>query len=1660
MIYPNYIFERQLRLANQSPYVMSNDFVVAAMVRLTALLCGYRRKADNLLCILHRSQPKINGRAYLSLYSFKQRFFRKRIKVIKNITLLTALRDKLKRPSSKFAKVSFYTNFSEFEKEAFWGFTKNVDLTPGLIQSDEVEDSFSMASFIQERGEELTATEHGPVPRVLPYSIGEQPMELSDLEKTSNFPIMESFFETEFWKGFEVTQIVIRTLQRARDLRDVILALAQFYNAYTGKTVASLALKIIDRITDFVKSFTSSDDGTIQSDDNPFRRFRSIMLKVDSFQEHPIVVRLRSIMHYVLSFSILERFGVTYDSLWFRQAEIEASRAKYSTHCGFIMTVVEGAAYIAERVYDCAAEGCWSSILHNSASYGKWADDVYQLKEDSHKLHNPVACGIDYHSFVERLRVACEQGDNILKYSCDLDRASRITVQRLLSEVRLIEANELTKCAARQTRESPFTFLLYGGSSVGKSTLSDLLFYVLAKAHNLPNGDEFRYQRTFSDDYYSGFTSAVWFLLLDELAAANPDLQDDNSIKEIQQIVNNAAFVPPQADLADKGRTPCRPKVVMGTTNVKRLHASIYYSNALAIARRFNFTITVTVRKEYSIDPTQKPFMRMLDPSKMPSTPGIPDAWLFTIEKTVARLAGNKQDFDFVRVVDKDVDIFELIEFLCVESKKHFVIQEQITASKELYKEIHLCNVCFKTSNCTCLAQSQYFEEAANYAVKAVIIVFFSTLIHVLYRFNEWLKQNSLVSVITQSLTATAKTCISDATASPRQAINRKVDESVDYLMDLRRRINSIDTSVKEKIALERQKVVELMRKAGSRMQRKRIGNTLLLGLVALVPTIVLGWKTYKHFFDGLEIQTSWDEGASLSSKDEKENPWYRDDYVPDKFQVGRLSTSWKGLSREQIIQEVSTNCFNCVVRRTAEDGSILRADCRLLCVVGHVFVTNAHSMNFTGESLELTLAFRPTNTGLGSSFKYTLFKRDCYFVKDRDLVFFRLDSIPPRKRIVDLFPTKAFRTVCDGVQVNRGENGTITTQSVQAIRDGECNLFAPPLPCAFGIAEKDTVMGDCGSALVGFTPSGPVILGLHVQGGKNCIVGAARVFREDIETALHALGGSEIQASTPDLRDIEGKQLNVVNLHHKSTFRFIDEGVCSVYGSFEGFRPKGKSKVVHTLIADAATRHGYAIETGAPIMNSWVPWRKGALDIVGQTFNVSRSDARICAHAYANDIISRLAPDQLSEMIILNNHITLNGQPGVKFIDKMNRNTSMGFPWRSKKSNYLSQPCVFEEWQDYVKFDDSFYQRVDQIIENYRQGKRHMPVYIMHLKDEARALEKVAQGSTRIFGGAPADWSFVMRKYLLAFVRVVQNNKYIFEAAPGTNATSYEWDEMYHYLTTFGTDRMIAGDFSKYDKRMSGTWILAAFEVITIILRKAGWSDSDIQVVQGLAEDTAFPLCDFNGDLVEFWGSNPSGHPLTVIINCIAHSLYFRYVWLKVGNDLSLFQQYVHLMTYGDDDVANISPTISNYNHTIIQEELGKIGVKYTMADKESQSVPFLNMDEIVFLQRAWRFDEELGSHVAALNEKSISKMITVCIPSKVVCPEQYAIDILQNALREYFFHGRQSFEEHKQIFLDIISEVKLENYFEEFPDYDVLKTQYLEACKEVWPNGRCPLC
>jgi hypothetical protein len=296
-----------------------------------------------------------------------------------------------------------------------------------------------------------------------------------------------------------------------------------------------------------------------------------------------------------------------------------------------------------------------------------------------------------------------------------------------------------------------------------------------------------------------------------------------------------------------------------------------------------------------------------------------------------------------------------------------------------------------------------------------------------------------------------------------------------------------------------------------------------------------------------------------------------------------------------------------------------------------------------------------------------------------------------------------------------------------------------------------------------------------------------------------------------------------------------------------------------------------------------------------------------------------------------------------------------------------------------------------------------------------------------------------VVRRYLLSHIRLMQNNPYVFESMPGVVAQSREWDQLHGYLTKFGPHKIVAGDYGKFDKRMTAPFILAAFDVLVQMSRAAGWSEGDLMYIRCIAQDVAFPAIDFNGDLMEFQ-CNPSGHPLTVVINCIVNCLYMRYAFRLCANKpLSEFKQHVNLATYGDDNIMGVSDDCPNFHHTRIATAMSLIGVEYTMAEKEAVSVPYIHINDASFLKRKFVFDKDIGSIVAPLDHESIDKMLTNFVDRKVISPRAHDVCVVETALREYFYYGKEKFDERVLFFEKLIKDCDLTNYVEDstFPKY-----------------------
>nr|ULG00058.1 MAG: hypothetical protein 1 [Locarnavirus sp.] len=784
--------------------------------------------------------------------------------------------------------------------------------------------------------------------------------------------------------------------------------------------------------------------------------------------------------------------------------------------------------------------------------------------------------------------------------------------------------------------------------------------------------------------------------------------------------------------------------------------------------------------------------------------------------------------------------------------------------------------------------------------------------------------------------------------------------------------------------------------------------------------------------------------------KSEKENVWKRDDYETSAFDKTPMNVQYAALPYDQVNSIVLRNTARI---RCSNGVSVLESNAFSPC--GHLWVTNNHTLYSEGD-LKITLLVQ-CEVGANPNVTMTLRQQDILRDPVRDIAFFEVHCWETKRDLRELLskPTLSGSFTCAYV----GYNKDLSTQvkRVRAVTPSFLNIGSRGITSSTwsGTINEPTVLGDCGMPLIVHQPVA-AILGFHValEGERSH---AIALCREQVDYALAHFKTPVVQCSMPVLCS-PSRVKEIGPLRQWSPLRWLEKGSLHVYGSYMGHPTSSRSKVRPTLLGKMIEEErGWHAGFVKPELRDWRPWRYALLDVTQQDYgSVSPSEVRACADAFADDILEALTPEDLSVLEVLSDEATVNGIDGVTYIDKMNFKSSVGEPFNKSKKFFL------EPKDGRMEFNKEIRDRIAVIEEKYSRGERACPVFSGQVKDEPRPKAKADAGKLRIFTGAPGDWSFVVRKYLLTIVKLIQEHPFLFEASPGCTAQSIEWQNYFAFLTYFGFNRLVAGDYGKFDKKMLALLILMAFWILRRILAKAGWSEDELKVIDCIAEDTAYAWVNFNGDLVMFFGSNPSGHPLTVIINCLVNALYMRLAFVNLHPDAKKrgtyelareFKKFVHLLTYGDDNAMGVSEVTPWFNHSAIQAYLATIGVEYTMADKESETRPYIHISEVSYLKRKWRWDEDVGAVVCPLEDTSIHKMLTICNPSDTDSQELHMAAVMTSALNEWFWYGKEKFEKERAWLWKIATEndLTVELLHFGFPTWDQLKERFWKASSRV---------
>jgi hypothetical protein len=207
-------------------------------------------------------------------------------------------------------------------------------------------------------------------------------------------------------------------------------------------------------------------------------------------------------------------------------------------------------------------------------------------------------------------------------------------------------------------------------------------------------------------------------------------------------------------------------------------------------------------------------------------------------------------------------------------------------------------------------------------------------------------------------------------------------------------------------------------------------------------------------------------------------------------------------------------------------------------------------------------------------------------------------------------------------------------------------------------------------------------------------------------------------------------------------------------------------------------------------------------------------------------------------------------------------------------------------------------------------------------------------------------------------------------------------------------------------------------------------YTDRDLTVMRGLATEVCYFMVAYNGDLLQVDGSNPSGHNLTVYINSIVNSLLFRCGFASIyGCDID-FRSAVALSTYGDDAESTVKVGYDEFNHISFAAFLKEYGMVFTMPDKTSDPVPYMNEADTDFLKRRSHYIEEIDCTVGKLDEMSIYKSLHRVTKSKSVTMEEVCGSVIDSALVEWFYHGREVYDDRREKLMRLAQKYNLNHY------------------------------
>jgi len=710
--------------------------------------------------------------------------------------------------------------------------------------------------------------------------------------------------------------------------------------------------------------------------------------------------------------------------------------------------------------------------------------------------------------------------------------------------------------------------------------------------------------------------------------------------------------------------------------------------------------------------------------------------------------------------------------------------------------------------------------------------------------------------------------------------------------------------------------------------------------------------------------------------------------------------------SMKELYDAIRSNIRQCYIQ------SNTNTKAHVLGLKGNFALINTHSLG-RGDVVSIQIAQTGRTDANNSITIDTLITHAERSELGNDLTVIRLQAINFRDITKHIASARCNFARYDGVLEGMGVHAQIL-EGVRELSDSN-----GPIHIA-GMFQYDDPLhypGKCGQPLI-IESDGAMIAGIHVGGVKGFPVGYSTPISMDIITpAINAMIASSVFMPINSSSPIELESL--LEPAVKSAFRYeVLHGV-NYFGRVPGaIILPNESSLIKSPFFKAADdmieeELGYISfkRFGPPMMR---PQMKKGVYI--SPFNITLKKMSSQRAALNPDILERVISEivnravaRMGKLYPLTMEEAINGVIDDPFTRRINVHTGSGFGLRGKKSVHL--PIFSEDEQRLIREPTSELKgQIMRILDHYDDEEMSNFIFSACPKDEAREMEKVLSGKTRMFYMSTLASLIISRMYLSPFYTAMVADGDLFCTAVGINPHSGS-DDIVKRFKSF-SEKLFEGDYEKYDVRMPFLIGYAASTIVYRVLERCGYNVEALKVVRGLQTDTLFPFVELLNDILQVVGLQPSGMYATAENNSLRGLVLLMYFFYSQPGSKGLyFFDVVLPLLYGDDVLASVKDFIAdwfnNLTYRTFCEQSYYMG--FTAAAKGSEMEKFMTISTCSFLKRNFVYSHEFSRWIAPLSIDSILKSLKWVLPSKSEPLSEQMRSIFTSALWELFLHTNE---------------------------------------------------